>query len=156
MLDQHEVDDEEPPHRIHIQYTETERQQIVDTVTAPMIASAERHEHSKALAAAILAELDASPYASRRAELQARLCTMAATDNDAVVEAINEHAAQLAEDAHEAQIRKAALKRNRVPGPLTREINVALPGAPKPPRLRKDRRDGWTFQEIAGGPPRRL
>ena len=156
MFDEHEVDEEEHSHQVHIQYTEAERHKIVDAATSPMIAAAEQHAHTKALASAILAELDAAPYASRRAELQARLCAMAVTDNDAVVEAINAHALQLAEDAHEVRLRATAHSKDTEAGPLTREVSIAPPARSRPPRLRKDARDGWAYQEIAGPSSRRL
>lgn len=148
----HDDEDEEPSHRVHIQYTDAERHKIVSAVTSPMVEAAERYEQTKVLVAAILLELDAAPYASRRAELQARLCALAATDNDAVVDAINAHAAQKAEDAHEANLREAANKQGGEAAPFTRQISIAPRTQPKRPRLRKDSRDGWAFQQINSAP----
>lgn len=88
---------------------------------------------------------------------------MADWDNDAVVVAINAHAAQAAEAAHEARQRSSREQwctdtnaDDGEAGPLTREISIAPPILPRTPRLRRDAGDGWAFEEIASAPSRRL
>lgn len=80
----------------------TDRAAVLDAMLSARDRTEGSADYTRAITTAVLCELDAIPYASRRAELLDRLCELAGKHPRTVADVMDTHARRKAAEAYEA------------------------------------------------------